>query len=165
MMERSSCPSPADVERVYWAAQANRTLAERDAEVHAHVQACQGCRAANDEIAQLVSLGRTLEPSPAWERRDEIRTTLLSKTTGSAAAPSRLVAWRLAWVAPLAFAAAAIALWFAWPASSRDAPPVAARRAVVMEHEGARSTVVSEQPDEIVRLAAGKITIKVPVLA
>lgn len=160
---RERCPAPADLERLYWIARENRPLDARDAELHEHVAECKECGTAWSEITELADLARTIEPSPTWERREEIRTTLLSKgeTEREVVRPPRYE-WRRLWLAPLAVAVA-VALWLAWPGTTAAPHPVT-RRASVLEHEGARSIVVTEQPDEIVRLVDGTITVSVAAL-
>lgn len=161
---RDRCPTPADLERLYWIARENLQLQVRDAEMHEHVARCENCSNAWSEISELSELGQTIEPSATWERREEIRTTLLCKSDHDRA-PARppVFEWRRLWLAPIAAAAAAIALWLAWPSGTSHPDPIA-RRANVLKHEGARSIVVTEQPDEIVRLVDGTITVSVATL-
>jgi hypothetical protein len=153
MIER--CPSPAEVERVYWAAQ-RATVATRDAELHAHALACEACRAEWSQIAELVQLGDAIPP-PRFARREEIRTTLLSRVDKLAPAPhpSVLDAWRRWWFAPAACAAALLVWWLA-----TTAEPEA--RAQILAHTGARSLVVSGPPHEVIRLVDGTLTITAP---
>ncbi|MFN0250406.1 MAG: tetratricopeptide repeat protein [Kofleriaceae bacterium] len=160
---RHRCLAPADLERLYWIAREDRPLQVRDTQLYDHVAECEQCGAAWSEIAELSELARTIEPSPTWERREEIRTTLLSKVDHERDVARPAGGWRRFWLAPLAFAAAAVALWLAWPATN-PTPHSIARRANVLEHEGARSIVVAEQPNEIVRLVDGTITVSVAAL-
>jgi hypothetical protein len=62
-------------------------------------------------------------------------------------------------------------VWIAWPRSSDDtiradgASTTVPRRAVVLEHATSRHLLISQQPDEIVRLVDGSLTITVARLA
>jgi TolA-binding protein len=166
MMERRACPPPAIVERAYWTARGGSQLDEREVPIHDHVAGCERCRDVWMEIETLAAVGATIEPAPS-ARGEELRTTLLSAMDNHRETPSvHVFDWRRILIAPAAIAAALV-VWWAWPAQVTPPPTVtvATHRGVVLEHEGARVRVVSEQPDEIVRLASGTITVTVPVLA
>ncbi|MEJ7596471.1 MAG: tetratricopeptide repeat protein [Kofleriaceae bacterium] len=155
MKERSRCPSQAVVERAYWT---------RDVAIDDHLTSCERCRKAWQEIESLASVGSKIEPA-TWTRQEEVRTALLSLVEHDTT-PARTFAWPRRWLAPLAVAlAAAFAFWWAWPSTLVHAPVVSQHRAVVLEHDGVRSYVLTEQPDEIIRLISGTITVAVPVLA
>lgn len=157
-------PSPVDLERTYWSTRGPGEPGERDAELHAHVSGCPECTLQWTEIAMLAGAGRQIEPAPAvWDRREDIRTTILSKV--ELAKPRPRFEWRLRWAAPLALAAAALAVWLAWPAAPSPPGAVAiAHRGVVLEHSTSRHLVVSSMPDEIVRLVDGTITVTIAPL-
>ena len=159
MLRRTGCPSPAELERAYWA---------RDERVGAHVDACAPCAGAWKEIAALVDAGRHIEPPPVSpQRRDELRTVLLSKEDASEASGRRW-SWRFA-VPALAAAAALIAFgwWWLGARDEGDRAPVVARtpRAEMLDHGGARYLRASEGAEEIVRLSDGTLTVRVAALA
>ena len=151
------CPSPVELERAYW------TQGEA---ARVHALACAPCSAELAEIEALVAAGRAHQPAPqSAERREEIRTALLARQEQAAAAPARR---RVRWwhLAPVAAAAAAALMWFLWPRGGDEtAAEVAARRGNVMVHGEARYMLVSRQPDEIVRLVDGTLTVQVDRLA
>ncbi len=148
------CPSPVELERAYWT--------QGDA-ARVHALACARCTAELAEIEALIAAGRAIEPSPqSAERREEIRTTLLAKQR-SEAPERRFVRW---WqLAPVAAAAAAVALWLAWPGSESGPDRAPGRRGTVMAHGDAHYMLMSPQPDEIVRLVDGTLTVQVEPLA
>ncbi|HUQ04827.1 MAG TPA: hypothetical protein VM261_20135 [Kofleriaceae bacterium] len=155
----SACPPPYQLERAYWSG---------DEATGDHVRGCARCERAWSEIATLTAMGQALGPPPlSVDRREELRATILSKVEP----PAR--AWRQTWfAAPLiAAAVAAAAAWWLWPAktpsmaSATDGALVAVeRRSAVLEHAGARYLVASVQPDEIVRLVEGTISVRVDAL-
>ncbi len=149
------CPSGIELERAYWT--------EGDP-ARVHALACAHCSAELAEIEALIAAGRAIEPSlQRADRREEIRTTLLAKQRTEK--PERRMPrwWQLA---PVAVAAAAAILWFAWPrGESGRQVEVAGRRGTVMAHGEARYMLMSAQPDEIVRLVDGTLTVQVQPLA
>ncbi|HEU5061118.1 MAG TPA: tetratricopeptide repeat protein [Kofleriaceae bacterium] len=149
------CPSPVELERAYW-------TEGKAARVHALT--CARCSSELAEIEALVAGGRALEPSPqAAERREEIRTTVLASQARAAAPERRRPRW---WqVAPVAAAAAAALVWFLWPRGGQETAEVAGRRGSVMAHGDARYMLLSPQPDEIVRLVDGTLTVQVDTLS
>lgn len=165
MIPGARCPSPVDLERAFWS---------DEPAVRAHAEDCAGCGAQWAEMAALVQAGRAIEPpASSVERKEELRTMLLSK--GARAAPSvpRRPRWLVA--TPLAAAAAfafAIAGWAigkdSAPASEPARPPAVAsgppRRASVLDHDHARYMFASESPDEIIRLVEGTLTLEVDPL-
>ena len=149
------CPSPVELERAYWS---------QGEAARVHALACARCGAELAEIEALVAAGRAIEPAPqSAARREEIRTTLLARQekASKASSPERRLAgwWKLA---PVAAAAAAAVVWFVWP---RGGAETTARRGSVMVHGEARYMLVSPQPDEIVRLVDGTLTVQVDRLA
>ncbi len=150
------CPTSVELERAYW------TQAD---EARVHALACARCGAELAEIEALVATGRSIEPSPQTAgRREEIRTTLLARQDRAAAPERRLIRW---WqLAPVAAAAAALCAWFLWPRGGDQTAEVApVRRGAVMVHGDATYMLLSPQPDEIVRLVNGTLTVKVNALA
>jgi len=149
------CPSGIELERAYWT--------PSDA-ARVHALACARCTAELAEIQSLIAAGRAIEPSPqSADRREEIRTTLLVRRP-AAKVERRLPRW---WqLAPVAAAAAAAILWFAWPRGESGTQEVAeGRRGTVMAHGDAHYMLMSPQPDEIVRLVDGTLTVQVQPLA
>jgi TolA-binding protein len=145
------CPTPVELERAYWT--------QGDA-ARVHALACARCTAELAEIESLVAAGRAIEPAPqSAERREEIRTTLLAGQPVKKVERRFLRWWQLA---PVAAAAAAAVLWFAWP---RGEEVAAGRRGTVMAHGDAHYMLMSPQPDEIVRLVNGTLTVQVEPLA
>ncbi len=158
------CPSAVDLERTYWMTRVPGEVGDREAAFHAHITTCTECARQWDEIAALADAGRQLEPAPtAWDRREDIRTTILSRV--EAAKPRPTIAWPTRWLAPLAFAAAALVAWLAWPSTSAPPPTAAAvYRGQVLDHATARHLVLSAMPDEIVRLVDGTVTVTIAQL-
>lgn len=168
-LDASRCPSPVELERAYWT---------RDDGARAHADGCARCGAEWSEIAALVHAGRAIDAAPAGrERHEEIRTALLarqSRPTG-AGSPARRARWVVG-AGAVAAAAAAALLW--WGLRARDggdrgdegervaapATAPAVRRASVLDHDGARYLHATAQPDEIVRLVDGALTVEVEPL-
>ncbi|HTE49401.1 MAG TPA: tetratricopeptide repeat protein [Kofleriaceae bacterium] len=157
---RARCISPAALERGFWSG---------DEDVRDHAAGCDRCGPVWAEIARLARAGRELAPPPSPpERREEIRAALLSQEPRrDRAAPRRPRPGRGFAARPVATAAfaagAAIALgWWLWPDGGE--PGAARRRAQVLDHGGASYLVASVQPDEIIRLVDGTLTIEVGAL-
>ncbi len=159
MRTTESCPSPADVERMYWSTLGGQP-SEADLDLHTHISTCPSCTAQCREIADLAALGGRLEPS-AWTRREEIRTTLLSNVQPAAQIAARGARWP--WLVPALLAAAAVVVVVAWRSSSTGDPVGAPHdaRAIILDHGTTRHLLVSSAPDEIVRLVDGSMTITV----
>ena len=153
MMALSRCPSPTDLERAFWSA---------EEDLDAHVHACSRCRVTWAEIAALVELGRALPqpPPPSPAQRLQMRANLLS--VGGAGSVQAGVPWWRRWsvAVPLVAAAACAILWWAWPAEVVG-PTLVNRRGRLLDHPGARYLVVAAQPDEIIRLIEGTISVEV----
>ncbi len=147
------CPTPADLERAYWS---------HDETLSAHAEGCRACRAQWAEIAALAGLGQQIRLPPfSPERREELRTRVLSDEK---VAPNTLrPAWRRWQIVPLAVAVAAVALFY-WRPRDAASPRDGRRHSKVLAHEGASYMVAAQQPDEIIRLVEGTITIEVEAL-
>ncbi len=157
-----SCPAPAEIERAYWSSLGGDPH-EADRELHAHVEACRECSAQFQEIAGLAARGQRIEPS-AWQRREDVRTALLSRARTTAKVPAPASRWR--WIVPaILSAAAATVLVLRWPSKSEGSHEVPASHAVILDHGATRRLVVSSSPDEIVRLVDGAVTVSVGPLA
>lgn len=161
-----TCPSPIDLERLYWSSRPGAPSSRRDVRAWEHVVQCEACRAGCAEIEHLAMLGQRVEPR-SWTRREEVRTITLTTTRAAAPAEVRRSPWR--YVAGPAVLVAAATLWLVWP--TRASAPSAVvvnpkQRGTLLVHEGALASTVTAQPDEIVRLASGTITVTVsPLLA
>ena len=153
---RGRCPSPTALERAFWS---------NNSEIESHAGECARCGLQWEEMAAFAEHGKAIQPSPVSDhRREEIRTALLSKEKPSEPEPAPRRPW-LGFGWQLAAAASALALaWWLWP-SDGSSPIPSERRSSVLEHDGARYMVAATQPDEIVRLVDGTLTIDVASLA
>jgi TolA-binding protein len=145
---------PGDVEL------ARALAAGDDPEIAAHLEACASCRAAYDGTRAMIELARELPvalPPPA--RREEVRTAVLA-AAGLGHRPARR-----AWQIPAIAAAAAAASVVVYLASARPAAEVAHHaHGTVRPHPGARWSVRSIGPEEIVQLGDGVIEVEVEPL-
>lgn len=153
---RASCPSPVELERAFWT---------DDAGARAHAEECDRCGREWAEILALVDAGRAIPPpAPAPERREEIRTALLTGTPGQhVVARASRARWWTAGAAAGAAIAVVAAVWWAWPQGGPEAAP--AERGRLLAHQGARYLRASAPPDEIVRLVDGTVSVEVDRLA
>lgn len=151
-MTLSRCPSPGEIERGFFLGHAP---------VRQHAGECAACGREWSEIAALVEAGRAIDIPPAPpERREQIRDALLALPRPAPARRARARWWQVAALPVAAAAAIAIAWWF-----KTDPPQRAtAHRGQVLAHGDARYLVSAEQPDEIVRLVDGTITVEVDPL-
>ncbi len=145
---RARCPSPVELERAFWS---------DDAGLRAHAGDCERCGREWAEIAALVDAGRAIPPpAPSPERREEIRTALLSAEPTRERRPDRRARWLT--VGGVAAAAALAVAWWAWPGWDEA---LRVERGRLLAHEGARYLRASPAPDEIVRLVDGTVTVEV----
>ncbi len=145
---RARCPSPVELERAFWS---------DDAGLRAHAGDCECCGREWAEIAALVDAGRAIPPpAPSPERREEIRTALLSAEPTRERRPDRRARWLT--VGGVAAAAALAIAWLAWPSGDEA---LRVERGRLLAHEGARYLRASPAPDEIVRLVDGTVTVEV----
>ncbi len=161
------CPSPARVERAYWSSLDDHRgdTPTPDLAIEEHINDCATCTSAWREIAALAQLAGAIAPPDTAPRRDALRTTLLATLERKPQLATRTRRW---WVmAPMMASAAALIVWL-WPAGSVapdvTAPQATVRRGFVLEHHDAKLRVVSTQPDEIVRVIDGELTVDVPKL-
>lgn len=137
------CPSAVRLEEAYW---------NDEITVLEHAASCDVCGSELAEIASLDALVDTLLPPPASANRVvEIRAALVTPPTTSPRKTDRRPYAAIA----IAAAVAGLALSM-WPRT-----PEVQHRGRVDAHEGARFWTSSTQPDEIVRLADGTITVTV----
>jgi TolA-binding protein len=151
-----TCPGDLELARAL--------AAGADPEIAAHLEACASCRAAHDRTRAMIELARELPvalPPPA--RREEVRTAVLAAAAGLAHRPARR-AWRIPAIAGAA-AAAAVAVYLG-SARSPAAEVAVAHHAhgTVRPHPGARWSVRSVGPDEVVALGDGAIDVEVEPL-
>jgi ferric-dicitrate binding protein FerR (iron transport regulator) len=161
MKRNAACPDPAELTR--------RVFEGADRELERHLDACPVCAQEAAATSALAELGRELpDGAPSEEGAEAVRLALLSSASdGTSGATS---ARRRYWI-PLA-AAASIALavgviLLAYGPSETHAKRVAAgeaRRASVHAQKGASHELLGAQPDEMVRLTDGTITVEVEKL-
>jgi TolA-binding protein len=145
---RARCPSPVELERAFWS---------DDPGLRAHAAGCERCGREWAEIAALVETGRAIPPpAPSPERREEIRTALLSAEPNGEKRPDRRARWLT--LGGAAAAAALAVAWLAWPSGDEA---LRVERGRLLAHAGARYLRVSPSPDEIVRLVDGTVTVEV----
>ncbi len=136
-----------------------------DREIKAHLSRCDACAETWADMKRLIAMAGELpvaEPGP--DRAEALRDAVLSKASTVPTFPPRRVALR--WIGALA-ASVIIAMggYLAWRASDSKPPREAmVRRATVHPRPGAEYLLVGAQPDEIVRLSRGTITVKVQPL-
>lgn len=138
------CPTPTGLERAFF---------DDEAVTMAHARQCERCSAELAEIERFRALGPDL-PYDALDadRLEEIRTALVSGP-----APQRAVRRSRWYAVAVGVAAAAIVGFLALPSTPT-------RRGHVRGHDGALFTADRAQPDEIIRLSSGTITVDVDPL-
>jgi TolA-binding protein len=160
---KRACPSVLELERAYFSA---------DAGVAEHVKGCAACGAEWARIASLAELAREIEAPPAeQERRERIRTMLVTR-----AAPERSrVRWpwaadrsRERWPWAVAIAAVVVVAGLMIDRGATVVDPVSElpviQRGRIHALDDARFWTARAQPDEIVRLVGGSISIDVDAL-
>ncbi|HEU4733301.1 MAG TPA: hypothetical protein VFT22_35660 [Kofleriaceae bacterium] len=142
-----------------------------DAEIAAHLAACDDCRAIWDRTRAMIELARELPaPLPPAPRREEVRTAVLAAAASVTRRPARR-----AWLVPVAAGAAAagvVGYLAVHPATPYPAPMGAGSaeplrqsgRGVVHPQPGARYEISAPGPDEIVRLFDGVVEVEVEPL-
>ena len=134
---------------------------ELDAERAAHLESCSVCRDAWQAYARFSTLAAELPArSPDPQRMAEVRRRVLSSTQ----TPHR--PYRRHGRVAAAAAVLLLAIVCVLVATGRlsDMQDVEQLRGRVHPHDGARYVVVQPQPDEIVRLTQGTITVRVSPL-
>jgi hypothetical protein len=136
-----------------------------DAELTAHLAACEACRAAWEGARAAIDLARELPVAvPPAARREEVRTAVLAATEGLAHRRARRP-----WIVPaiVGAAAAGVAGYLAVSAVSRASAPVGSlghRHGIVRPHSGARYLAGVVGADEVIRLSEGVVDIDVEPL-
>ncbi|MBI5487480.1 MAG: FecR domain-containing protein [Deltaproteobacteria bacterium] len=168
---RTSCPSSRELSRAF--------PTGADEVLRRHLAACPACAAGWHAMERVAELARGLpEGQPTGERREDVRTALLATSAAvSGAAPSRR---RWPWIAAGGLALVAAAVAGAWltgghgggarraavgAGARRATVGAGARRATVHAQPHASFVLVGTQPDELVRLAHGTLTVEVSPLA
>jgi ferric-dicitrate binding protein FerR (iron transport regulator) len=167
---RPNCPSSRDLLR--GVSRTDGGGASR--RVRDHVKNCESCRAEWASFARLADLSRML-PSPevAPDDLEAVRTALLAESRR----PRKPMSWSL-WLlwAPVVALVAAAALWLVHGREVRperlvgpDTParssPASLHRGVVHPGNTAVFSSIQGQPDEVVVLRQGEITVEVAHLA
>jgi TolA-binding protein len=140
--------------------------------VAAHLRSCESCSAEWQSLQELASAARQMRTSElSSATKDELRARLLigARALAKESPPRRSRSKAIGATIALALVAAAIALVVVRPWSVRSVGParqieVSAYRATIHEQPGARFAIVSPQPDEVVRLHEGTITVHVAPL-
>jgi hypothetical protein len=162
-MTRKGSPCPAA------AALSHAFPADADDALRAHLAECPACAAEWAACERLAELGRELPRGlPTAQRRDDVRRALLaaaSRTLPRTDRPHRLLPWAAAAAALCAgLAVAMFALAGGGAADRATTSPGASRRATLHPQADAVFAVVGVQPDEIVRLSRGTLTVEVAPL-
>jgi hypothetical protein len=160
MKKTGTCPSAVELSRAY-SVGASENIA-------AHLRQCPHCAEQWAAIERVVELGRSLpDQAPSPERVKTVRNAILRNAATDKRAKRPLT--RLMWAAS-AFAASICLILAAkliveiHKRSDQPTPGTAVLRATVHPHAGAEYLRVGQQPDEIVRLTRGTITVEVAPL-
>lgn len=146
---------------------------DADDALRAHLSGCARCASEWSANHALIELARSAEPPvPTRDRSEQLRTEILAKSElARPLTPLKRQPPSRRWIAPgMAAVAVAAGLIVATQArSSRPATPdhvsVALRRGSVTPHPGAAFQMTGAQPDEIVRLTEGTISVAVAPLS
>ena len=153
---------------------------ELDASLRAHVERCAECTRELEALERIVDAGREIDVSPSEPARMEQRRARLLEAARRSTTPRASRTPVMIAVLAVAVAVAMVALVGvdrlapATPTATPRAealalsePPAAAPRAhgVVRASAGSHFTLLSDAPDEIVRLVEGAITVSVTPLA
>jgi len=161
MTRNAACPGSMELTR--------RVFESTDRELREHLDACPACAQEAAATRALVELGRELpDGAPSDESVEVVRRSL--ETEVPRAISGTPGAHRRTWIPVAAAASVALAVaWFLVAHGSSEPQPqkVAAgetRRATVHAQEGAQLALLAAQPDEMVRLSNGTITVTVEKL-
>ena len=168
---RLNCPSSRDLLR--GVSRADGGGASR--RVREHVENCESCRADWASFARLADLtGMLPSPEVAPEDLEAVRTAVLAGSRHAPKPMSRALWWPWAPVAALVVAAT---VWLLHgqevrrdslvrrDTPARPSPPMALHRGVVHPGNTAVFSLMQGQPDEVVVLRQGEITVEVERLA
>lgn len=162
---RSSCPAGWEITQAL-------SQPETSADVVAHLRACPTCAALAAELCAVVSAAAELPPvapmTPA--ARERIRRALSRASAAATQATERRPRVRLAWALAAGLAVLAVALggWFTVAREPRVVHGNGGKPASVAKLRAfgeARFHRLSEPPDEIVRLEAGRVAFVVARLS
>ncbi len=160
IQKKKNCPKSSELDRAF-SEGVDQTL-------ETHLKECDLCASEWEAKKRLVEAARALPVfTLSIDQKEEIRLRL---ATGARALVSnkvpgtrRLVAWALAVGLSVIILVAILTLITKMPQSlsnnGKSSQPV--YRAILYPHDGTHFTRVSEQPDEIVRLFEGSMTVKV----
>ncbi len=153
---RPSCPSPVDLERGFWS---------DDEGLREHISSCVNCRHEWSSIGAMRTLAQQVDVPPAsHETSEQLRESLVASPPPTAKLPSRRYRGMVASFA----AAAAVVLAVVAGDRLRTETPVPAIQVPVrgrlLAQPGALYLRVSSQPNEIVRVTEGRLTIDVSPL-
>ena len=154
------CPSSAAL---------NRAFSDRaDGDIERHLRECEACALSWSTKERIIETARTLPTlTLSTEQKEQVRAGLVMRARDVVVEqkmPSRRHAiWALVATASVAAALVAVSLW----PNTESEPAIENTsigpryRATLHEHAGARFVRIGEQPDEIVRLYDGSITVEV----
>ena len=157
-MNATKCPYEKHVFSAHGEAQSSK--------IAAHIDSCLHCQNIRREVATLGAMARELpSPIPEESRMRMVRSAVLTATADKQQRPRMLWQNRYA-IALLVLVAAGFVAAITWrnlvPATREEAVDV--YRATVHNHGDARYILVEGQPDELVRLTRGTITVRVSPL-
>ena len=159
---RRGCPDEPTLDRAF--------TDGLDRQMEEHIERCPSCAAAWSARQQLVDLGKCL---PTISMTDEQRASTRAWILASVQKPAQKQGTRRWWpvaagsLAAVAMAALVTVVWLVPGPAVRERAPVQftkVYRATVHEGVGARYARIGSQPDEIVRLYDGLITVEVEPL-
>ncbi len=160
MMRHTTCPSPVALTREH--------SIGASAATEEHLNHCEACTEQWAKFDQLLDLGRDLPMhSPTANKTETIRAAVLNSFTQSSSSSGSFHKWR--WVIG-AIAASIIAIigvfYFQWTPRSNtiEVNDRSTFKATVHSHPAATLFRAGSQPDEIVRLTGGTITVSVKPL-
>jgi hypothetical protein len=138
--------------------------------LRAHLDACTSCAQEAAATRALVELGRELpDGAPSEERAETVRRSLLAAAGN--AIPGAEAGRRRRWIPLAAAASIALALGLVLLARGPSVTPVQnlasgeTRKASVRAQKDAEHVLLGAQPDEMVRLTDGTITVEVAKLS
>lgn len=141
--------------------------------LRAHLSRCPRCAAEWSANLALIELARSTEPPmPSRDRSEQLRTEILAKSE-LARGPAqhgrrpRSRRWMVAGIAAVAVGVGLIVAMQAWSprSATSDRVSVEIHRGSVTPHPGATFQLAGAQPDEIVRLTDGTISVAVAPLS
>ncbi len=166
-MKPKKCSCPSEI-------QLSRALSVgADEQLRAHLANCEHCATEWAAMKRLIALGKQIEASaPSAERSEDLRTEILARSESLVREPMHgLVGWAVA-----AVCAGAVALTLIVALVRNNEPErvekhvsvktsvAEVRRGTIQPLGNARFARISSQPDEVIRLFDGSLSIKVEPL-